>query len=284
MHARPRPSHARAAALILLLGLAPQAANLQPGGATPPAPAALGQADPVVSWGLAEVADWTTAPVFLDLARTMRPFFGFGAEWETVSNADLRARGLMDRDGYPTAIPPGATGLRTGWDWPQPFGGPARAGRYILTHAGRGTIRLSGAAVLRSATPGRIVFDNPTGGAVWIDITAIAPGDHPRAFSVLRADHVALARAGAVFDPDWLALIADARELRFMDWQRTNAPRHPRWSDRPRLSDATYADRGIPLELMIRLANEIGADPWFNLPHDAPPSDIRAFARLVRAG
>jgi hypothetical protein len=38
----------------------------------------------------------------------------------------------------------------------------------------------------------------------------------------------------------------------------------------------------VPLEIMIELANRLGADPWFNIPHKATDDYIRNFARLVK--
>lgn len=273
----PRRSCGPSFALAILLCL-PVASPAWPGDE-----AASGVFDPVISWGLSAITDWDTAPVFLDVARTMRPFFAFGTDWKTMSHDALRAGGYLDAQGYPTGIPPGSKGIRTVWAWGD--AGPMndhRKGTYVLTYQGTATITAGGAARALETGPGRIVMENPTGGTFWLDITAIDPADHPRAFSLLRSDHVALAEAGAVFDPVWLSLVSDARELRFMDWQRTNDMPATGWNGRPRPEDATYAARGVPLEVMIRLANEAGVDPWFTMRHDAGADDVRAFATLVR--
>ncbi|MEM1192180.1 MAG: hypothetical protein AAGH42_02160 [Pseudomonadota bacterium] len=39
---------------------------------------------------------------------------------------------------------------------------------------------------------------------------------------------------------------------------------------------------GVPLQAMIALANQIGADPWFNIPHQATDDFVRQFAEMVR--
>jgi hypothetical protein len=39
---------------------------------------------------------------------------------------------------------------------------------------------------------------------------------------------------------------------------------------------------GVALEYMIALANELDADPWFNMPYQADDGFVRAFATLVR--
>ena len=243
---------------------------------------AAGVADPVVSWGLAAVADWETASPFLDVARTMRPFFAFTEEqWESMSHEDLRAAGHLDADGYPLRIPDGMAGLRTIWSWDPETGNGARKGIYILTHAGAGKINLGGDAQIINQVAGRIIFENTSGGAFWLDITATNAQNRLHALSILRAEDYALAQAGAIFDPDWLALVADARELRFMDWMQTNNSSLQSWDDYPLPTAATWAN-GVPVGIMVRLANEAGVDPWFTMPHEADDDFVRAFATQVR--
>jgi hypothetical protein len=57
------------------------------------------------------------------------------------------------------------------------------------------------------------------------------------------------------------------------------------WSRRPKVEQATWAGkegrRGIPLEIMVKLANIAGVDPWFNLPHRANNEFVREYARYV---
>jgi hypothetical protein len=274
-----RPGSPALAALILALALAlPLPAAAQP---------ARGQPDPVVSWGLSGLSDWGTNAPFLDIARLMRPFFGYaGSEWKSLENEDLARGGHLDEHGYPLRIPPGMTGIRTIWDWGSE--GPASAGRagiYILSHEGSGTIELGGGAKVTARAPGRIVFENARGTTFRLDITATDPGgrgDHIRAISILRADRAALAAAGAVFDPDWLAQVRDAREVRFMDWTRTNSSTVTGWAGRALAGDASWVPQGPPVEIMVRLANEAGVDPWFTMPHMADDDYMRQFATVVR--
>ena len=98
----------------------------------------------------------------------------------------------------------------------------------------------------------------------------------------MKAEDIELLEAGAMFNPAWIARIEDLRVVRFMDWMATNNSPLSAWSDRPRPDDYTFAWRGAPVEVMVALANEIGADPWFTLPHQATDEHIRAFAEYVR--
>jgi len=69
--------------------------------------------------------------------------------------------------------------------------------------------------------------------------------------------------------------------LRFMDFMATNNSAIRTWSDRPRPTDATFAGRGVPLELLIDLSNRLHTDPWFCIPHMADDDFVRKFAAMV---
>ena len=63
----------------------------------------------------------------------------------------------------------------------------------------------------------------------------------------------------------------------------TNNSPQVNWHDRPQPKDASYASKGVPLELMIDLANRLNAEPWFCLPHQANDDYIKQFASIVGA-
>jgi hypothetical protein len=247
---------------------------------------ALGVADPVVSWSLASLNDRNPASPFLDIARLMRPFTGVDGDGKTVLNAEaLAAGGHLDPNGYPLRVPRGVAGLRTTWDWQRGPEAAARAGIYILTYEGSGAIKLGGAARIHAETKGRIVFENKRGTRFWLEIAATDPagmGDHIRSLSIVRAEHAALEAAGAIFDPGWLMLVQGARELRFVEWMRTNGSTEVSWQDRAQPSHGSWSTSGAPVEIMVRLANEAGADPWFTIPHAADDEYIKSFATYVR--
>ena len=90
--------------------------------------------------------------------------------------------------------------------------------------------------------------------------------------------------AEAIFHPDFVAGLRPFGVIRFMDWMRTNETDIRRWEERPRLEDARWTKKGVPLEVMLALANRLGADPWFTIPHSANDDYVERFARAVRAG
>src|SRR5207248_883517 len=69
--------------------------------------------------------------------------------------------------------------------------------------------------------------------------------------------------------------------LRFMDWMATNNSTVTSWSQRPLRSHVTWMGRGVPVEVMVALANTLGAHPWFNMPHQADDTYVQNFAQLV---
>ncbi len=245
-----------------------------------------GLADPTLALNLSIIADWDTAKPFINLARTMRPFIALDRRREKIPRSDL-PDDVFDQHGWVRYIPDKAEQFVTIWDWDKTRPGAHRqAGTYVLTYDGDGDLEVDLDARITSRHPGRIEFENVAGGPIYLKLISSDPkkvGDYIRNIRLIRKEHEALHMAGALFNPDWLAAVADARQVRFLNWMRTNGSHQKRWDDRPRLDDATWATgRGVPVEVMVRLANEIGADPWFTMPHMAAPEYNRAFAAYVR--
>ena len=73
--------------------------------------------------------------------------------------------------------------------------------------------------------------------------------------------------------------------LRFSVIQRTVGSTQVHWADRTRPTQAFQSgDNGVALELLVQLANQSGADPWFCIPVRADDDYVRNFARTVLAG
>ena len=55
------------------------------------------------------------------------------------------------------------------------------------------------------------------------------------------------------------------------------------WADRSHGDDARYTtDDGVPIEIMVALANEVDANPWVNMPHMATDDYVEGFANYMR--
>jgi hypothetical protein len=271
------PALAQRLFLLTTGGNAPEGAVL--------VPPATGLTDPSGGINLAGIADYSTQTPFLDLMKTARPWTGhLPGQWGGCDHACLADRGALSPEGWPLAIPDGVEAIEALVLTDLPPGAVSLAGRYVLRWAGQGEVRLTGLARDTERTgPQEWRFSfRPGPGTVGIRIDAVDPADPVRDITLVREDRLDLWQNGALFNPDWLPHVRDQRLVRFMDWMATNGSTQARWDDRPRPADYTWVWRGVPVEVMVRLANEIGADPWFTIPHQADDAYVTAFAGYVR--
>ncbi|SHL55727.1 hypothetical protein SAMN05444414_11922 [Roseovarius marisflavi] len=270
------------------LGLAPEQANAAAAGRQTASTAlpGIGVQSPSLGMGLNGVSDWSSQHPFLDVMKTARPWIGHSTEdWGAFTTEALRAGGYLDANGWPLAIPEGARALEGFILSDQPTGASHLNGRYLLRYEGDGVIRVTGRAdnVRYNYRLREVRFDvTPGDGPVALSLLKTDPDDPLRNITIIREDQLALSDLGVNFNPLWLDRIDDMRVLRFMDWMFTNGSVQTTWDDRPTLNDASYVWRGVPVEVMVALANEVGADPWFNMPHAADDAYMRAFAGYVR--
>jgi hypothetical protein len=89
-----------------------------------------------------------------------------------------------------------------------------------------------------------------------------------------------------LFNPDYLNFMKDFKVIRFMNMSGITRNDLSKWEDRPQVLQSTWGGkegvRGIPLEVMVELANQINADPWFNLPHKADNVFVQRYAQYVK--
>jgi hypothetical protein len=238
-----------------------------------------------IGLSLAELKDWSTQQPFLDLMKTARPWIGHEpGRFGGMDYATLRNEGYLDADGWPLRMPRTLSSIGTLILTDMPEEAQSLAGRYRLSYSGKGVIEVTGRATGVRYGPGEVTFDyEPGPGPVDIRIQRINTSDPPRITSIVKLDQEAAFRRGEIFNPLWLDRIRGVDGLRFMDWTQVNDSTLSNWSDRPKVTDATWFD-GVPFEIMIALANEIDANPWFNVPHLADDDFVRSLAELVEAG
>ncbi len=89
-----------------------------------------------------------------------------------------------------------------------------------------------------------------------------------------------------IFNPEFLNFMKDFKVIRFMNMAGVTRNNIRKWKDRAQLSKATWGGkegvRGVPLEVMIKLANILNIDPWFNIPHNADNEFIYRYAQMVK--
>jgi hypothetical protein len=234
--------------------------------------------------GLAGVNDWSVQQPFLDVMKTARPWIGhLPGQWGGLGHDDLAQQGLLDDAGWPRMIPRSLGSIGTLILTDLPPEAVSLTGRYRLTFAGKGIVEVSGRAQNVRYGKGEVQFDfTPGPGPVEIRIQRSNKADYVRDISVVKLANVEAFDAGAIFNPDWLARMRGFRALRFMDWMETNDSTQSAWADRPEVSDYTWARKGVPLEIMLALVTELGADGWFNMPHLADDDYVTRFATMTR--
>ena len=238
--------------------------------------------NPSIGIGLNGVTDWTTQSPFIDVFKTARDWVGhLEGQWGGASAALMKT--VMDAQGWLTALPEGVSHVSTMLLTSLPAEMTSAAGRYRMTYEGEGTIAIYGATNVVQ-NDGEIWFTYTPNGrtGITIDITEINETDYLRNVSVVHERDIGRLEDGEIFNPRWLDLIQDMRSLRFMDWQHTNGSTLARWADRATQDDATWGTAaGVPLEVMVELANQTGTDPWFNIPFNANRDFISRFVRYV---
>lgn len=235
---------------------------------------------------LTELRDYQPQRPFINVARNARPWMAHRAgQWGGFEYADLRRLGAVDARGWPVHVPEGAAALASLMlvDLSEDAGGVA--GNYRVTWAGQADVQIAGrVGGTRRLGPNTLWFSfTPGPGHVELQITDIDPDNPIRDIAVVHQDHIAAHEAGEIFNPDWLARVEGMALFRVMEWMNTNYTRWADWGARSLPEDYTYTDgAGVPLEVMIRLANETGAEPWFTIPHLASDDLIARMAETIR--
>lgn len=223
---------------------------------------------------LSSPADWGTELPFVDIFRFSRAWISMqeGADWGMGPPLDL------DEHGWVKSLDAGCwaeTVLCSGGHYPE--------GQYVLLYDGEGTLELNNVSRIVSAEPGRIVFiPDPSLGAFYLRINTTTPGNYVKNIRILMPGFETSYEANP-FNPVFLERWKNMHVLRFMDWMQTNGSATREWSERPDTDDATWSDKGVPVEVLVDLANRLGADPWFCMPHEASDDYVRNFAETVAA-
>ena len=249
-----------------------------------------------IGTNLGGIADWSTEVPFLDAFKSSRQWItqcesgepNCKGSWSTdeYDKLDLDAQGWVKSLPAPND-PPEFTRVRTIL-----FGGSGKypGGKYVVLYDGEGTIAYVYDAVKDEAAsrPGRDVLNvdfSRGGDGIHLIITATDPrktGNYIRNIRVVPIAYEATYQK-EIFNPVFLERIRKFSALRFMDWMNTNQTQQKDWVNRPKVEDSSYAlGKGVPVEIMVQLANRLKADPWFNLPHAGTDDYYRNFARLVK--
>jgi hypothetical protein len=245
---------------------------------------------------LEPVSYFSAEQPFLDILKTSS---GFSTQTSSGTGTNEEEHLNLDANGWPITLTavnsPSAQKFTQVSELvlrnlPNTPNGPYPAGQYVVRYQGEGTLTYNYDAVKVSGTPGRDVINVATpsnGGGVLITITATDPkhtGNYIHNIQLVKAEQESALVAGQIFNPTFLGLMKNFRTLRFMDWFSTNGSALSTWSDRPQMTDATWASsKGVPYELAVKLANVLSADPWLTEPIKADDDYITQLATLVHS-
>ena len=243
-----------------------------PGPAVPPADNA---SRGFIGVNLAEVTYYTREWVFADAMKQARAWLptrpGDSNPWDSGETLQ------QDSNGWPILKPGQAAHTITLHD----MQGAYPAGRYVCTYEGSGEIAFGFDASVVRQDSNRIELDvNPSNNGIYLRIDASDPNNPVRN---IRIWHPGLENSDSAFHPVYINRLRPFSVLRFMDWARTNGSDAVHWNDRPQTTDYSQAaGDGVAVEYMIALCNQLGADPWFCMPHKASDDYVRNFAKLVK--
>jgi len=223
-----------------------------------------------IGMNLTGVAYWITEEPFVDRFHTAGAWVA-----KDSSGKDVSSTLALNADGDPTKLAGVSTlSVAFGLD-PQ---SAAPTDQYVLTYSGAAGSVWIGKAHIVSQTPGKIVFDF-TGGdsqpSTAISFSQLNPSTPIGDVHIVRADQQALYNTGEIFNPDFVSKVSQWGVVRFMDWENTNASVPVSWAGRSTLSDRSWSgagngnNQGVPLEAMVKLANEAHVDMWYNVPTKA---------------
>lgn len=227
----------------------------------------------------------------------------FGTEWAFVdafkasgawTNADGGSTAIdTDSSGWVRSLQPGQVVLTPVFSDLAP-----PSGTYIVLYEGEGTIEYSGYAVkdTQASRAGRDVVNvtPKMNDFFWLSISATNSSNYIKNIRVLMPEKEGGTGATfesnyatQIFHPLFLERIKRYSTIRFMGWIIYNILPNPApqtWDGRPETTDARWSvdDKGVPVEIMVALANRLHADAWFNMPHLADDTYVQQFAAYVR--
>jgi len=158
--------------------------------------------------------------------------------------------------------------------------------QYVLTYDGTAKVSIANATIV-SQTAGKVVFNYIGGDSkpdVYITFKSLNASDPVGDVHLVRADQVDDFNAGEIFNPAFVEKVSEWGVVRFMDWGNTNESNALTWATRTTLDDNSWqlkAD-GVPLEAMVKLANEAHVDMWYNVPTKADDAYVQNALTYIR--
>ena len=221
---------------------------------------------------------WSSQLPFQDSFKSSRPWRTLNEQWRDIP-LDLDENGwlksLPNRQGSPVTV---ETVLHKD-------SGGYRSGTYVVLYDGEGTLHYHTDAQKDEAAsrPGREVIEvSPSEQGIFITLNDTDPNNTGNYLRNLRIVPLEQENSSERFTPEFLDKVEAFDTFRFMDWMNTNNSKQQHWDARPTPDSATWTKAGVPVEIMVELANRTDTDPWFNMPHQATDDYMTQFAEYVQ--
>ena len=257
-----------------------------------------------VGMNLTMVNDWTHSWVFRDafqLARDFTTLAHGGQEHPFHGPPETDVNGWVTSIPSPIVTDNGET-ITPYADSILFSNGGNPGGIYRAEWSGEGDIRFVGGTLVESglAENGRhyALLDVPADQTMRTRIYETDPENYIRDIQIFMPDHNGTSlemepwqpgNSESPFHPLFLERLAPFDTLRFMQWQQVNR------DDRVQITSddlrpASYANQGttnrsiyngVSMEYQVQLVNDLGSNAYFNMPHQADESYVRAFAEYV---
>ena len=240
---------------------------------------------------------------FVDLFRLALPF-------EEARPWFTKGKVYYDKNGWPNNLSKGSAGTRFISQMPLKS---LPKGLYTVRYEGEGRVRYGASAKLVTRKKGKDLIrfvpmkDHLVTATLFIDktnpknpirnIRILMPGGVCSGDVYRRVSHKKACGGRKylpfdqyyeqiIFNPDYLNFMKDFKVIRFMNMGGVTRNNIQFWKDRPNMLEATWGGkegaRGIPLEIMVELANQLNADPWINIPHKANSAFIYHYAKYIK--
>lgn len=234
-----------------------------------------GEANPRLGINLEGPTDWSHEVPFVDVFRLSRPWISQrqGAEFGRGPKLSLDDRGWVKS-------------LEENCFAETPLctipGGHYPSGTYTVLYDGEGEIGFTNAGKVTPQGFGKLLVEIESWrGQFFLQIRKTNPDNYLRNIRVIMPGFEKTYQTEP-FHPVFVARWKGVACFRFMDWMNTNSSKIVSWSDRPRMDDATWTAKGIPVEVMVDLCNRQTADAWFSMPHKCDDEYVRGFAAYVK--
>lgn len=220
----------------------------------------------------------------IDYYNGSRPFLNliYGSSWQMQNTnpwggyEDVPASSL-DANGWVQAVPVGYRVIRG-------LSVPLAGGSFVCRYNGTGSLQISGAAVSNASS---------SAGVLRFNLTATYPNPQSAmlSYTVDAKDYIrnidcreASASTTDVFAPEFLSALTGFRTIRVMKWQTATEGNWPvSWAARNKPGDGNYLKNdGVPIELLVQLANTTASDLWVTVPWNADDDYVTRFATYVR--